>query len=303
MSLKPRSFDPVPELTAATAWAAFPKGNSYLTLRDELGTLYCDEHFSKLFPTRGKPALSPWRLALVTIMQFRENFSDRMAADAVRSRIDWKYLLGLDLTDPGFNFSVLCEFRARLIAGNAELQLLDTLLERCATSGLLNRQGRQRTDSTHVLASIRTLSRLELIGETLRAALNEIAATEPAWLQEVAPTRWHECYDRRIENSRLPNTSKGRDTYVQTTGEDGATLLALVDSPTAPARLNSLLSVTALQSAWARNFEIDEVGAVRFRSAQEAASGHEQIESPYDSEARFRSKSGMSWTGYMAHFS
>ena len=139
-------------------------------------------------------------------MQFRENFSDRQAADAVRSRIDWKYLLGLDLTDPGFNFSVLCEFRARLIAGNAELQLLDTLLERCATAGLLNRQGGQRTDSTHVLASIRTLSRLELIGETLRAALNEIAATEPMWLQEVAPTRWHDCYDRRIENSRLPNT-------------------------------------------------------------------------------------------------
>jgi transposase len=82
----------------------FPKGNSYLTLRDELGTLYRDEDFAGLFSKRGQPALPPWRLALVTILQFRENLSDRQAAQAVRARIDWKYLLGLELTDPGFNY-------------------------------------------------------------------------------------------------------------------------------------------------------------------------------------------------------
>ena len=115
MSLHTSLIEPVPEQTARIARAAFPKGTPYLTLRDELGPLYRDEDFSALFPSCGQPALSPWRLALVTILQFRENLSDRQAAEAVRARIDWKYLLGLELDDAGFDFSVLCEFRARLI--------------------------------------------------------------------------------------------------------------------------------------------------------------------------------------------
>lgn len=111
MSLHPSLIEPVPEQTARIAHAAFPKGTPYLTLRDELGIFYRDEDFSTLFPACGQPAFSPWRLALVTLLQFRENLSDRQAAEAVRARIDWKYLLGLELADPGFDFSVLCEFR------------------------------------------------------------------------------------------------------------------------------------------------------------------------------------------------
>jgi transposase len=175
MSLHPSLIEPVPEQTAQIAHTAFPKGSPYLTLRDELGTLYRDDDFSTLFPASGQSAFPPWRLALVTILQFRESLSDRQAAEAVRARIDWKYLLGLELADPGFDFSVLCEFRARLIAGEAEMQLLDGLLGQCRQLGLLKERGRQRTDSTHVLASVRVLGRLELVGETLRAALNEIA--------------------------------------------------------------------------------------------------------------------------------
>ena len=109
MSLKPELILEVPELTKEVARAAFPKGNPYLTLRDKLGTIFEDEDFVDLFPKHGQPALPPWRLALVTIMQFRENLTDRQAAEAVRSRIDWKYLLGYDLTDPGFHFSVLID--------------------------------------------------------------------------------------------------------------------------------------------------------------------------------------------------
>src|SRR5690349_5046127 len=117
MSLKPSPKQPVPEQTAAVARAAFPKGNLYLRLRDELGTIFTDGEFEHLYPERGQPGLPPWRLALVTIFQFLENLSDRQAAEAVRARIDWKYALGLELTDPGFDFSVLSEFRTRLIAG------------------------------------------------------------------------------------------------------------------------------------------------------------------------------------------
>jgi transposase len=123
MSLKPHVIPPVPEETAHGARAAFPHGTPYLTFRDALGTIFEDEDFTALFPACGQPGLPPWRLALVTLMPFRENLADRQAAEAVRARIDWKYLLGLELTDPGFDFSVLSEFRDRLLAGSAEERL------------------------------------------------------------------------------------------------------------------------------------------------------------------------------------
>src|SRR5207248_1158638 len=155
MSLQPGPIAPVPETTAQVARAAFPDGHPYLQLRDPLGTPFSDADFADLYPRRGQPALEPWRLALVTVLQFREDLSDRRAADAVRARIDWKYLLGLDLTDPGFDDSVLSEFRSRLLAGEAEGLLLDQLLDRCKALGLLKAGGKQRTDSTHVLARAR----------------------------------------------------------------------------------------------------------------------------------------------------
>ncbi|HMB07718.1 MAG TPA: transposase, partial [Isosphaeraceae bacterium] len=181
MSLRPNPLPPVPEETARVAHAAFPKGNTYLRLRDELGPLYEDCDFAALFPRRRQPGLPPGLLAMVTLMQFLENLSDRQAADAVRARIDWKYALGLELTDPGFDFSVLSEFRARLVAGAAEQLLLDKMLECLRARGLVKARGQQRTDSTHVLAAIRVLNRLELVGETLRATLNQLATVAPEW--------------------------------------------------------------------------------------------------------------------------
>jgi len=151
MSLKPEPIGSVPEETARIAHAAFPKGNRYMLLRDELGTLYQDELFADLFPACGQPALAPWRLALVTLMQFLEGLSDRQAAEAVRSRLDWKYLLGLEVTDAGFHYSVLSEFRSRLLAGKAEDRLLETLLADFKARGWLKERQCQRTDSTHIL--------------------------------------------------------------------------------------------------------------------------------------------------------
>src|SRR5262249_56451839 len=137
----------------------------------------------ELYPRRGQPALPPWKLALVTVMQFAEDLSDRQAADAVRGRIDWKYALGLELDDPGFHFSALSEFRGRLTAGGAEQLLLDEMLEGCKERGLLRARARQRTDSTHVLAATRGLNRLELVCETRRAAPNSRAPDRPCSLR------------------------------------------------------------------------------------------------------------------------
>lgn len=148
MSLQSQTITPVPSQTSQVAQAAFPHGNRYMQLRDTMGTLYDDALFADLFPQRGQPAQAPWQLALVTLMQFAENLSDRQAADAVRGRIDWKYMLGLELTDPGFDFSILSEFRQRLLVGNAEERLLNHLLVCCQEHKWLKAATKQRTDST-----------------------------------------------------------------------------------------------------------------------------------------------------------
>src|SRR5882672_10317569 len=313
MSLRPHVLTPVPEETARVARAAFPKGNPSLTLRDALGTIFQDDDFTDLYSHEGQPGLSAWRLALVTIMQFRETLSDRQAAESVRARIDWKYLLSLDLTDPGFDFSVLSEFRDRLLAGSAVERLLDKLLERCRAMGWLKARGQQRTDSTHVLAAIRVLNRLELVAETLRAALNAVATIAPDWLQAVTPLAWYERYSRRIEESRLPKDTAAREAYAHTVGEDGFRFLDLLETPEAPAGLRELPRLEALRRTWQRHYERTEEAPaspgeppeydVRFKASRDLPPAAEGIESPYDVEARYRHKRDTQWTGYMVHVS
>jgi transposase len=307
MSLKAQPIPPVPNETARVARAAFPHGNLYLRLRDELGVLYQDEDFQTLFPNRGQPGLAPWRLALVTVMQFAEGLSDRQAADAVRGRIDWKYALSLELTDSGFDFSVLSEFRSRLLAGNAEALLLDRMLERFRDQGLVKARGKQRTDSTHVLASIRTMNRLELVAETLRAALNQLAVADSVWMRRIAPPEWFERYAHRVEESRLPKSKAAREEYACTIGADGLCLLDALDEPTTPQALRSLAGVETLRRVWERHFvrspEGDPPSGVRLRPERELARAAEALESPYDTDARFRSKHATRWTGYMVHLS
>src|SRR3954469_21057343 len=130
MSLRLQSpLPPVPEDTARVAQIAFRRGNPYLLLRTRLGTIFADTEFIDLYPARGQPAYTPWRLALVTLLPFREGLSDRQAAEAVRARIDWKSLLALELADACFDHTVLCEFRARLLAGDAAERLLARMLD------------------------------------------------------------------------------------------------------------------------------------------------------------------------------
>jgi transposase len=135
MRPKEDSIAQIPEITACVAHAAFPKGNVYIWMRDELGQIYQNEDFADLYIHRGQPGWSAWRLALVCVMQFVEDLSDRQAAEAVRGRIDWKYALGLELENSGFDYSILSEFRTRLISGKAEKRLLEKLLRRCIPAG------------------------------------------------------------------------------------------------------------------------------------------------------------------------
>ena len=300
MTLRPDPIGPVPAETARVARAAFPNGSRYLQMRDVLGTIFTDTDFAALYPDRGRPVETPWRLALVTVMQFAEGLSDRQAAEAVRARIDWKDALGLDLTDPGFDFSVLSEFRARLITGAAEHLLLDRLLVACAERGLLKARGRQRTDATHVLGALRVLSRLECVAETLRVALEALVVAAPEWAQTQIPTPWRERYGRRIEDYRLPKGQAEREAFVTTVGADGLALLAALEAAETPARLRELPAVAPLRRVWEQQFDASS-GQVRLCEAQELPPVAEQIESPHEPEARYGAKRRHGWVGYKVH--
>jgi transposase len=301
MSLQPSVIEPVPEETARIARAAFPKGNLYLLMRDELGTLFHDLDFAALYPRRGQPAFAPWRLALITIMQFLENLSDRQAAEAVRSRIDWKYALGLELEDSGFDYSVLSNFRARLIENNQQTLLLDRIIELFREKKLLKERGKQRTDSTHVLASIRVMNRLELMIETMRAALNELASVVPEWLRSQAVPEWFERYSTRAEQTRLPSGEKAKTDFAAKVGRDGFLLLALIESE--QPQLAQLETVQILKKVWQRHYTHSEDGEINWLKVSEMTKAATAIESPYDTQARYSSKHDIIWTGYKVHLS
>jgi transposase len=179
--------------------------------------------------------------------------------------------------------------------------------------GLLKARGQQRTDSTHVLAAVRVMNRLELVAETLRAALNALAAVAPAWRQGMAPLAWYERYGKRIEDTRLPQGQASRDAYAQMVGEDGFALLDALEAPETPESLRAFPVITTLRQTWQRHYERatgegpahshPAMAGVRFKRNQELPPAAEAIESPYDPEARYRHKCDTEWTGYMVHVS
>lgn len=305
MSLQPEAIGPIPEETVRVARAAFPAGTTAMRVRDALGTIYQDEAFAALFPARGRPAETPWRLALVSVLQFAEGLPDRKAADAVRGRIDWKYALGLELADPGFDASVLSEFRARLLTGAAEQVLLDTLLARCREQGWLKARGRQRTDSTHVLAAIRALNRIEVVTETMRHALNSLAVAAPDWLVAQAAPEWADRYAHRAEDTRLPAGQEARSALARAIGADGHALLTAIYAASSPAWLRELSAVQTLRRVWIQHFyQVGDGLDLRLdwrTDAQGLPPASLFISSPYDREAHLARKRTTQWVGYKVH--
>ena len=299
MLIPNRDFD-IPELTAEVARAAFPKGNPYMTMRDELGTIFTDEQFSDLFSNLGQPAIFPWQLALITVMQFAENLTDRQAADSVRGRIDWKYALGLELTDAGFDFSVLSEFRSRLITGSAEERLLNTLLAVARQRGWLKAGGRQRTDSTHVIAAVRQLNRLEVVGETLHHVLNVLAQVDPDWLLQQVEPDWWQRYSQRFSAYRFPKGKVKQQELAETMGRDGYHLLTQIYASEAAAHLRTIPAVDILRQVWLQQFYLED-DQVRWRSSKNIPPAATMIASPYDVQVRLSEKRGKSWQGYKVH--
>lgn len=300
MSVRKQPLGAIPDDTVRIARAAFRKGNVYITIADKLGTIYDFTDFVEAFSSTGQPAVHPVRLALVTILQFAEGLSDRAAAESVRSRIDWKYLLHLDLEDEGFDFSVLSEFRDRLINKELAQHMFDKLVESLREAGLVKARGKQRSDSMHVLAAIRVLNRLELVHETMRMALESVALIAEDWLVSVAPIDWYKRYAGQMFAFRAPKSEKDRDKLACQIGEDGFRLLTSIDAESNRTFLTEIPAVKILRTVWGQQFT-EPPGPPQFRKIEDQPAGAERIASPHDEDARFSSKRGTEWTGFKVH--
>ncbi len=255
MSMKPRGLEPIPEETRRLAHRLSPKGTLVTQVRDALGPIYSDEQFAHLFPKRGRAAEAPWRLALVTVLQAIEGLTDRQAAEAVHTRIDWLYALALPLDDPGFDYSILSDFRQRLLAAQAHELILEPILQLCRERGWLKARGKQRTDATAVLARVRARSLLESVGESLRAALNALAEQDPAWLGEHLNPEWFDRSVHRFELARFPKAETQRQLLRQQVGQDVAQRLSCIDEETTPQSVRSEPTVTLLRQVFAQHYE------------------------------------------------
>src|SRR6266545_5136415 len=312
MSMQPRPWPQIPEATVRAARAAAAKGPYPLAMRvrDGLGELFADAEFAEAFGVRGKPGWSPGRLALVTVLQMAEDLTDRAAAQRVRFGMDWKYALGMELDDPGLDASVLCEFRTRVVQHGLEERVLDLLLAALKAKGLVTAGGKQRTDSTHVLAAVRDLNRLELAGESVRACVEALAVAAPGWLAHtIEMAWWGKRYTARVDSWRLPTSKAKRTELAVSSGRDAFALLGAVYSAAAPVWLRELpavevLRVVVLQN-YTRTITSDGREVVKRREADEDGlpPGRLRLTSPYDTDARWGGKRDTFWNGYKVHVS
>jgi transposase len=309
--LRPVSPVQVPVATAELAWKVHPKGTDEMRVRDALGPLFCDEDFAAgrfagMFPQRGQPGLSPALLAMVTVLQFLHHLSDREAVAAVADRISWKYALGLELEASGFDASVLSEFRDRLAQGGRADGLLEVVLDRLKAAGLIRAGQAVRTDSTHVLAAVRALNRVEHAGESLRAALEEIAGIWPDWVVPLLDPGWDLRYGRKVETGRLIGRGAGKTTLEKLAaqiGADGTALLARIDGDRAAGWMNDLPQVRHLRAFWAMQYRPGPGGTVVLVPTGELPPSASRPQSPYDPQARFSSKNDgeITWVGSKGH--
>jgi transposase len=313
MSMQPAPWpEPDPQITAAIkAMYGSRKTERPLAveIRDRLGQWLADEEFAAAFGIRGRPGWPPSRLALVTVLQRAEKLTDRLAAEAVRARLDWKYLLGLSLDDPGFDHTVLAEFRGKAAEAGLEQVALDALLDRLVSAGLVKAGGKQRTDSTHVVAAVAALNRLELAGESVRAAVEALATAHPDWLaQRICVSDWTRRYGTPMTAWRPPASQAKQDELAIAYARDGYALLETVHEESSPAWLRELPAVEVLRRVLLQNYTRTITGGKEVIKRREKEPegdglppGHARIASPYDTDARWGVKREEFWLGYKLH--
>ena len=293
MSLKPKPPRRMPE-DVGRLEHLLAKDSPYRLIGNSLYERYDEAKFADLYHPEGQPGVSPVLLAFVTIFQFLEKLSDRMAAEAVRVRLDWKYALHLPLDYAGFHYSVLSEFRARVTNHQAEARLFDSVLKQLQDLGLVKRGGRQRTDSLAILTKVRDLTRLEQLVETVRLALRALLKADPTWTRANVPVSWEELYGERCVSQMM--TQAERQAAVKRVGPDGQWLLERLQATGTPVTLRELPEVVVLASTWQQKFEVVEEALVLRKPGP--YDGETTIATPHDPEARYSEKRGQGWVGH-----
>jgi transposase len=311
--MEPRPWpEPAPEVARAVRAKNYGRQVPLpVAVRDRLGELFPDTEFAEAFGTTGPAGWSPGRLALITVFQMAENLSDRQAAAAVRDRLSWMYALGLDLADTGFDHSVLSQFRTRVVEHRLEEKVLDLLLARLVELGLVAAGGKARTDSTHVISAVRDLNRLELAGESVRAAIQALCAAAPDWVAEVVDVPgWSARYDTHIDSWQMPSSQAKRDQLAILYARDGRALLQAVYDPRSPSWLREIPAVQVLRVVLLQNYTVttDAHGREVIRRREKTGEGgdglppgHARIASPYDPDTRWSAKREMFWNGFKLH--
>jgi len=291
MSLQWTLSREVPEDTSAVGRAILRPDNVYRRIGDHFDELLPDERvFAPMYADTGRGAIPPLLAALVTVFQMLEKIPDRLAAEMVAARIDWKYALHLPLTYAGFHFTDLYAFRVRLIEHELEQAFFNETLARLKALGLIKRRAKMRTDATHILAVVQRLTQLELITETLRVAVEAATRVAPAWAERELPPVFRERYSGRQSEYGLSDTEvKAR---LAQAGKDAFWFLDKVNRAT-PKLVRELPEVETLRTVFGQQFP-EGPG----HPPAKRPSGSDVIESPHELEARYAVKRGQPWHGY-----
>jgi transposase len=234
---------------------------------------------------------------MALVFQMMEKLPDRLAAEMVRVRIDWKYALHLPLNWAGFHWSNLSHFRQRLIENEAEYLVFDRLVKLLVEPGFIRQRGKQRTDSMSILGLVAKLSRLELVLETIRVVLVTIEKVDGDWLEKNVPEAFLERYGTKKRRYKM--TEEEIEAELRQAGADGLWLLQQLAA--ASSEIAELEPVEVMREIWGQQFEWDQEGS--YEGPKEKLEGHGVIQSPHEPEVRYREKRDKQWQGYGAQVS
>jgi len=268
--------------------------NPYRVVDEQLFSFISWDELTALYSNIGRPSVNPIVLSLVTIFQFLEDIPDRVAAHRVKTRLDWKYALHLPFHDSGFHYSDLCNFRKRLANHDKESLIFGQLLEKIKALGYLEKRKHQRTDSTHVLANVRDLSRLENLSEGLRVSLKAIEKSDRRLYETKIPVLYREHWSKPLNDYQM--TDEERKQALERVGQDIHWLLSFLK--TNKESYLRLPELEVLQTLLSQHFTIQ---SQKVSVKKEATTGKEKIQTPHDPEARYSKKRGKSWTGSKVH--
>jgi transposase len=268
--------------------------NPYRVVGEQLFSFISWDEITSMYSYTGRPSINPIVLSLVTIFQFLEDIPDRDAAAYVKTRLDWKYALHLPLHDSGFHYSDLSNFRKRVVEHGKEFLIFQQLLEKIKSLGFLKKRKHQRTDSTHVLAKVRDLSRLENLSEGLRVVLKAIEKADRTFYGTRIPVLYREHWSKPLNDYQM--TDHERREALGRVGQDIHWLLSFLK--TNKESFLSLPELEVLQTLFSQHFTVQ---FQKVNVKKEATTGKEKIQNPHDPDARYSTKRGKSWTGYKTH--